>query len=127
MVGGPTRSPKLSRHVSFSPGQSTILLPGCDLVRHGEEDGSVLRLTHAARSEQEVETLDTMVEEIAEFARCIPGEGVPETGVAEAIEVAPFSRRLASASSRDPRWAWRISATRPRGPLPGHSTSRDKH
>jgi predicted dehydrogenase len=42
----------------------------------------------AVRTEQAVETIDTIEDELAEFARCIRDGGRPETGVAEALEVA---------------------------------------
>lgn len=41
-----------------------------------------------ARVEREVETVDTVVDELAEFARCIREGGPPETGAVEGIEVA---------------------------------------
>jgi predicted dehydrogenase len=75
----------------FAPPIVSLSVFGSDAAAWNEEDGKRL-FTQArsdpTRNEQEVETIDTLVDEIAEFARCIRGEGEPETGVAEAIEVA---------------------------------------
>jgi len=92
----------------FAPPVVGLAVFGSDAAAWNEEDGKRL-FTQArsdpTRSEQEVETLDTLVDEIAEFARCIRGEGVPETGVAEAIEVAAvleaIGRSIESGSSVD--------------------------
>jgi predicted dehydrogenase len=64
---------------------------GSDAAVWNEEDGKRLYTqarSEATRAEREVETLDTIVDELAEFARAVRGEATPETGVAEAIEVA---------------------------------------
>jgi predicted dehydrogenase len=90
----------------FAPSVVSLSVFGSDAAVWNEEDGTRL-FTQArsdpARNEQEVETLDTIVDEMAEFARCIRGEGEPETGVAEAIEVAAvleaIGRSIASACS----------------------------
>jgi predicted dehydrogenase len=82
----------------FAPPVVAISVFGSDAAAWNEEDGKRLftqARSDAARSEQEVETIDTLVDEIAEFARCIRGEGVPETGVAEAIEVAAVLEGIA--------------------------------
>jgi predicted dehydrogenase len=75
----------------FAPPVVGLSVFGSDAAAWNEEDGKRL-FTQArsdpTRTEQDVETIDTLVDEIAEFARSIRGEGVPETGVAEAIEVA---------------------------------------
>lgn len=75
----------------FAPPVVALSVFGSEAAAWNEEDGKRL-FTQArsdpARSEQEVETIDTLVDEIAEFARCIRAGGQPETGVAEAIEVA---------------------------------------
>lgn len=39
------------------------------------------------RSEQPIETIDTVADELGEFVRAIRGEGTPETGGAEGLEV----------------------------------------
>jgi predicted dehydrogenase len=39
------------------------------------------------RTEQSIETKDTLRDELEEFARCIRGGGRPETGGAEGLEV----------------------------------------
>jgi predicted dehydrogenase len=75
----------------FSPPIVSLSVFGSDAAAWNEEDGTRLftqSRSDPTRTEQEVETIDTLVDEIAEFARSIRGEGVPETGVAEAIEVA---------------------------------------
>jgi predicted dehydrogenase len=92
----------------FAPPVVGLAVFGSDAAAWNEEDGKRL-FTQArsdpTRSEQEVERLDTLVDEIGEFARCIRGEGVPETGVAEAIEVAAVleavGRSIESGSSVD--------------------------
>lgn len=75
----------------FAPPVVGLSVFGSEAAAWNEEDGKRL-FTQArsdpTRSEQEVETIDTLVDEIVEFGRCIRGEGEPETGVAEAIEVA---------------------------------------
>jgi predicted dehydrogenase len=56
-----------------------------------EEDGGrlfVQKLGEPARSEQPTEGLDTVADELAEFARCVTQGAEPETGAAEGLEVA---------------------------------------
>ena len=56
-----------------------------------EEDGArlfVQKLGEPARSEQETETIDTVVDELAEFAGCVTQGAAPETGGPEGLEVA---------------------------------------
>ncbi|MDP9119196.1 MAG: Gfo/Idh/MocA family oxidoreductase, partial [Actinomycetota bacterium] len=75
----------------FAPPVVGLSVFGSDAAVWNEEDGKRLftqTRSDPVRSEQEVETIDTMVDEIAEFARSVRGEGEPETGVLEAIEVA---------------------------------------
>jgi predicted dehydrogenase len=75
----------------FAPPVVELSVFGSDAAAWNEEDGKRLftqARSDAVRNEREVETIDTLVDEIAEFARCIRGEGEPETGIAEAIEVA---------------------------------------
>jgi predicted dehydrogenase len=75
----------------FAPPLVSLSVYGSDAAAWNEEDGAKLYLqprSEAIRSELEVETIDTMQDEIVEFARCIAGEAEPETGIAEAIEVA---------------------------------------
>ena len=75
----------------FAPPAVALSVFGSDAAAWNEEDGKRL-FTQArsdpTRTEQEVDTIDTLVDEVAEFGRCIRGEGQPETGIAEAIEVA---------------------------------------
>ena len=74
----------------FSPPVVTLSVFGTDAAVWNEEDGARLFVqarTDPVRAEEQVETIDTITDEVAEFARCIR-EGVrPETGVPEAIEV----------------------------------------
>jgi predicted dehydrogenase len=75
----------------FAPPVVELSVFGSDAAAWNEEDGKRLFTQSrgdAVRTEQEVETIDTMVDEIAEFARCIRGGNQPETGIGEAIEVA---------------------------------------
>jgi predicted dehydrogenase len=75
----------------FAPPVVSLSVFGSDAAAWNEEDGKRLYTqprSDPTRSEHEVETIDTMQDEIVEFARCIGGEGEPETGVVEAIEVA---------------------------------------
>ena len=69
----------------------TVAAYGTDANVWNEEDGKKLfvqRQGEAARSEEQVDTLDTMVDELAEFARCIREGTRPETGGPEGLEVA---------------------------------------
>ncbi|MDQ4107699.1 MAG: Gfo/Idh/MocA family oxidoreductase [Actinomycetota bacterium] len=75
----------------FAPPVVSLSVYGSNAAAWNEEDGKRLYAqarSDPTRSEQAVETIDTMVDEIAEFVRCIRGEAQPETGVTEAIEVA---------------------------------------
>ncbi len=69
----------------FAPPVVGLSVFGSDAAVWNEEDGTRLftqSRSEATRTEREVETIDTMVDEIAEFARCIRGDDVPETGIA---------------------------------------------
>jgi predicted dehydrogenase len=58
----------------FAPPVVELSVFGSDAAVWNEEDGTRLftqARSDAVRSEQEVETIDTLVDEIAEFARCI--------------------------------------------------------
>jgi predicted dehydrogenase len=75
----------------FAPPVVSLSVFGSDGAAWNEEDGTRLYTqprSDPTRSEHQVETIDTMLDEIVEFARVISGEGQPETGMAEAIEVA---------------------------------------
>jgi predicted dehydrogenase len=75
----------------FSPPVVTLSVYGTEAAVWNEEDGTRLFVqarTEPARSEQPVETIDTIEDELAEFARSIAEGSEPETGVAEALEVA---------------------------------------
>lgn len=75
----------------FAPPIVSLGVYGSDASVWNEEDGTRLftqARSEPARKETEVETLDTIADELAEFARCIREGGQPETGAAEATEVA---------------------------------------
>ncbi|HEV2951241.1 MAG TPA: Gfo/Idh/MocA family oxidoreductase [Actinomycetota bacterium] len=75
----------------FAPQNVSLSVYGTDVAAWNEEDGKRLYTqarTDGARTEHQVATLDTMTDEIAEFARCIREGITPETGLPEAIEVA---------------------------------------
>jgi predicted dehydrogenase len=75
----------------FVPGLVSLAVYGTDVNVWNEEDGGRL-FTQAradkARAEQAVEQIDTIQDEIVEFARCIRDRGTPETGASEGLEVA---------------------------------------
>jgi predicted dehydrogenase len=75
----------------FSPPVVTLSVYGTEAAVWNEEDGTRLFVqsrSEPARSEQPVETIDTIEDELAEFARCIRDGSDPETGIEEALEVA---------------------------------------
>jgi predicted dehydrogenase len=75
----------------FVPGLVSLAVYGTDLNVWNEEDGGRL-FTQArvdkARAEQAVEQIDTIRDEVVEFARSIRDGGTPETGAPEGLEVA---------------------------------------
>jgi predicted dehydrogenase len=75
----------------FAPPIVSLSVYGSDSAVWNEDDGKRL-FTQArgepSRVEREIETLDTITDEMAEFARCIREGARPETGVDEAVEVA---------------------------------------
>jgi predicted dehydrogenase len=76
---------------------SLVLPKRCDLSVHGseavawsEEDGTRVfrqRKDQASREEEPVDPLDPLVDQMAEFARCVRTGDAPETGAPEAIAV----------------------------------------
>jgi predicted dehydrogenase len=75
----------------FAPPVVTVAAYGTGANVWNEQDGAKLFVQRAgepARSEEPVETLDTTVDELAEFARCIREGSPPETGGREGLEVA---------------------------------------
>jgi predicted dehydrogenase len=81
----------------FAPPVVSLSVFGSEAAAWNEEDGARLYTqvrSDPARTEHEVETIDTMHDEIVEFARCIGGEAEPETGMPEAIEVAAVLEAL---------------------------------
>lgn len=75
----------------FAPPVVTVAAFGTDANVWNEQDGArlfVQRNGEAVRTEQDVETIDTVVDELEEFARCILDGTEPETGGPEGLEVA---------------------------------------
>lgn len=73
------------------PYTNLLAVYGTSASAWNEEEGSSLSLQgrdDEKRSRQELEPLDTVADEMAEFARCIREGGRPETGGAEGLEVA---------------------------------------
>jgi predicted dehydrogenase len=75
----------------FGPPNVSLSVYGTDAAAWNEDDGKRFyrqARSDPARTEQPVETIDTMIDEIGEFARRIREDATPETGLPEAIEVA---------------------------------------
>jgi predicted dehydrogenase len=75
----------------FVPGLVSLAVYGTDTNVWNEEDGSRLFTQARAdkvRAEQSVDQLDTIQDEVVEFARCIRDGSRPETGAPEGLEVA---------------------------------------
>jgi predicted dehydrogenase len=75
----------------FTPAVNTLVVYGTESNVWNEEDGKRLFMqarSEPARVEQQVDSLDTIVDEVGEFARCILEGATPETGPAEGLEVA---------------------------------------
>jgi predicted dehydrogenase len=75
----------------FAPPNVSLSVYGTDAAVWNEDDGKRLYTqarADATRSEHDVDTVDTMVDELAEFARCIREGTAPETGITEGLEVA---------------------------------------
>jgi predicted dehydrogenase len=75
----------------FVPAVVSLGVYGTEGNAWNEEDGAELFVQKAGettRSPLDVEAFDTVVDELAEFARCVREGTKPETGGAEALEVA---------------------------------------
>lgn len=75
----------------FAPPVVTVTVYGTDANVWNEGDGAkvfVQRRGEPARGEEPVETIDTVADEMAEFARCIREKAEPETGGPEGLEAA---------------------------------------
>jgi predicted dehydrogenase len=75
----------------FVPPVVSLAVYGTDANVWNEEDGGRLFTQARAekeRAELEVEQIDTIQDEVVEFARCIRDGGKPETGAPEGLEVA---------------------------------------
>lgn len=75
---------------------------GTEGAAWNEEDGGRLFVQgrgDGARTETPVETIDTIVDEMAEFARCISEGGRPETGGPEGVEIAAVLEAIARSAS----------------------------
>jgi len=82
----------------FVPGLVSLAVYGTDMNVWNEEDGAQL-FTQAradkSRSQQAVDQIDTIQDEMAEFARCIRDGVQPQTGGAEGLEVAAVLEGIA--------------------------------
>ena len=75
----------------YVPAVNAIAVYGSDMNAWNEEDGTrflIQKRGEPARSERPTEVIDTFVDEMAEFARCILEGAEPETGGSEGLEVA---------------------------------------
>ena len=75
----------------FVPYTNVLAVYGTSASAWSEEDGRSLSLQgrdDETRGRQELEPLDTVADEMAEFARCVRQGGRPETGGPEGLEVA---------------------------------------
>ncbi len=75
----------------FAPPGVSLSVYGTDAAAWNEEDGArffTQARKDASRTEHDVESIDTMTDEMSEFARCIREGGTPETGIREGLEVA---------------------------------------
>jgi predicted dehydrogenase len=71
-------------------GVNTVTVYGSDIAAWGEEDGCRLFLQkrrEQSRQEIQISPIDTIADEMAEFARCIRTRESPETGPGAAIPV----------------------------------------
>lgn len=88
------------------PRTTTTTVMGTSATAWNDEDGQRLYVQgrdEPARSEVAVEHVDTLVEEVESFARCITEGERPETGGSEGLEVvAVLEAIVASAASRQP-------------------------
>jgi predicted dehydrogenase len=99
----------------FSSPVVSLSVYGSEAAVWNEEDGKRLftqARTAPARKEERVEMLDTIVDELAEFADSIRGNGQPETGVHQAIEVAAVLEAIGR--SVDSNGAVDLASIRPR-------------
>lgn len=87
----------------FVPGVVSLAVYATDANVWNEDDGGRLFTqgrTETSRSERQVEQIDTIQDEVAEFIRCIREGDSPETGASEGLEVAVvldgIARSLAS-------------------------------
>lgn len=86
----------------FTPAMNTVAAFGTERAVWNEEDGTRLFVQvrgEPSRSEQPVETLDTITDEIAEFARCITDGSEPETGGPAGLEVAAVLEGIVRSAS----------------------------
>ena len=82
----------------FVPPVVSLAVYGTDANVWNEEDGGRLFTQARAdkvRAEHEVEQIDTIRDEVVEFARCIRDGGTPETGAPEGLEVAVVMEGIA--------------------------------
>ena len=74
----------------YTPNVATVAVHGTEASAWNEQDGEMLfvqRRGERARTPVDTQVLDTISDELREFARCIRTGSRPETGAPEAIEV----------------------------------------
>ncbi len=85
----------------FVPAVNITAAYGTDGAAWSEQDGArfyLQRRDDPARSEQEVERIDTVADQLAEFARCVATGDTPETGAVEGLEIAALMEAIASSA-----------------------------
>ena len=105
----------------FSPPVVSLSVFGTEAAVWNDEDGTRLFVqarTDPARAEQQVETIDTIEDEIAEFARCIREGAGRRPGCPKRSRWQRCSRRSGAASRRVARSTSPTSVEAPPGYLP---------
>jgi predicted dehydrogenase len=86
----------------FAPVVVTVAAYGTDANVWNEADGARLCVQRKGESDRTVEAaeqLDTIIDELAEFAVCIREGGTPETGGREGLEVAAVLEAIMQSSA----------------------------
>jgi predicted dehydrogenase len=86
----------------YVPAVNTLVAYGTDANAWNEQDGRRFfsqRRGEPARTEAATDTIDTIVDEMAEFARCILEGAHPETGGREGLEVAAVLEAIVRSST----------------------------
>jgi predicted dehydrogenase len=86
------------------PRATSLAVRGTEGAAMSTEDGSrflVQSRADAAPSEEPIAQLDTIADELGEFARCITEGGIPETGGPEALDVIVVMEAMIAATESD--------------------------